>query len=225
MAYRSAQAAALALLRVLVSRPTVSTPRPTPAASTPPPLEETTGALAKTTASAAERGCTPDASATAAGSRATGHDDGGGGEAVPASASGGSNRPSATAPAGSNGVDVWVVVRQALLQRTPLLAGLVRCLVAAAAALRGGGGTEDRDGPCEGAVRVVQEACATLRCLLSCTEGAVVSGDNGGCSAISQAVFEALEDVLAEGPSGDGKKRDGGVSHRCGNGCSEAVRP
>ncbi|CAM9944307.1 unnamed protein product, partial [Ectocarpus sp. 4 AP-2014] len=222
MAYRNAQTAALVLLRVVVSRPTVSAPRPTPAASTPPPFEETPGTLDQTAASAAERACTSDASASAAGSRATDHDDGG--AAVPASASVGSNRPSATAPAGSGGVDVWGVVRQALLQRTPLVAGLVRCLVAAAAALLGGGGTANRDNPCEGAVRVVQEGCATLRCLLCCADGAVVSGDDGGCSAISQVVFEALGVVLAETPSGDGVKRDGGVSRRCGKGCAEAAK-
>ncbi|CAN0451645.1 unnamed protein product, partial [Ectocarpus sp. 12 AP-2014] len=222
MTYRNAQAAALALLRVVVSRPTVSAPRPTPAAGSPPPLEETPGPLEQTVASAAELGGPPDASTSAAGGRATDHDDGG--AAVAASASVGSNRPSVTAPAGSGGVDVWVVVRQALLQRTPLLAGLVRCLVAAAAALRGGGGTADRDSPCEGAVRVVQEGCATLRCLLCCTDGAVDSGDDGGCSAISQAVFEALGVVLAETPSGDGVKRDGGVSCRCGNGCTGAAK-
>ncbi|CAB1102286.1 unnamed protein product [Ectocarpus sp. CCAP 1310/34] len=223
MAYLNAQAAALALLRVVVvSRPTVSTRRPTPAASTPPSLEEPPGPLEQTAASAAEWGCTPDASASAAGSHATDHDDGGAAVAAPASV--GSNRPSAMAPAGSGGVDVWAMVRQALLQRTPLLAGLVRCLVAAAAALRGGEGTADRDSPCEGAVRVVREGCATLRCLLRCTDSAVVSGDDGGCSAISQAVFEVLGVVLAETPSGNGVKGDGGVSRRCGNGCTEATK-
>lgn len=120
-------------------------------------------------------------------------------------------------------------MRRALLQRTPLLAGLVRCLVGGSAAAataaaapmgRRGGVDGDQEAGRAAAVRVVREACATLRCLLSSEVWDCLLLDaDGARSEIPQAVFRALEVVLGLSEE-DREVSTGWV----GGGCGETVR-
>lgn len=192
-ALRSAQAASLALLRVVIlSRHRAPNLRLTASIAAAPsegatPLPENAGESSF--------------SAPAAG---TGY----GGEEEEADSSG----------------DVHNAVRGALLRRTPLLAGLVRCLVAATAAadtaVAGIGG-----GEAECAVIVVREACATLRCLLSSdVTTRLISGDGGCRSEIPQAIFVALGDVLGWGCRDEDVECDGGSSSPRDNGGGDVVR-
>lgn len=245
MAQRSAQTAALALLREVVRRSSASNRRPPGA-----PVEEVPSSVqaapssVQQVPSSTERNVARVDSAPAASS---GNSGSAAAVAAAAASGGGSSPPKATAaPAakvGDNGgtadvaaaaVGGWVALRRALLQRTPLLAGLVRCLIGASAAAAAaaaasvryhpGGVDGDQEAGQGATVRVVHEACATLRCLLSSeVGGCLLPGGDGARSEIPQAVFQALEGVLGRGSS----EQAAGVSTRWGGGgggCDEAVR-
>lgn len=247
MAQRSAQTAALSLLREIVCRSSAPIRHP--------------GAPIDTAPSPAERNAAPtDVGSAPADSASDGNSGSAAATATAATPSGGASIPAAANPVPAaakvgdttttNNVDgadavafsQWSATRRALLQRTPLLAGLVRCLVGGSAAatttviaapsvLHRCGVDGDRDaGEGKGAaaaVRVLHEACATMRCLLSSEVGDCLLGEGGGGerSEIPQAVFRALEGVLWRG-SGSSEE-GGGVAVEPGGdggGCGEAVR-
>lgn len=236
LALRGAQTAALALLREVVRGLSDANRRPgAPAQEAPSSVQEVSSSVQEVPSSvqevpsfvqevpsSAEGNVAPAVSAPAVGSgnigRATA-------AAVTGTAASGGARspPAATAVPAADVGDEWGALRRALLQRTPLLAGLARCLVGGSAATSAPGAVGGDQGAGQGAAeRVVHEACATLRCLLSCEAGDCLLPDGGGSrSEIPQAVFHALEGVLGQEPS----EEDEGASIRWGGGgCGEAVK-
>lgn len=241
MAQRSAQTAALALLREVIRRSSSSSSQNR---QRDPPVQGSPSSGVEDAPSSPDgHGAPTNSPAADSGRPGSASNGNAAASAAVATASGGASKnPEAGSVvgdvsvsgggAGAGTASEWSAVRRALLQRTPLLAGLVRCLVggsanataaAAGPARRRRGGSDGGREAGAAAVRVFGEACGTLRCLLSSEVGGCVLRESGGeLSEVPQAVLRALEGLgeLWRGSSG----QDGSWSGGGGGGCGEAVR-